>query len=119
MTFNRRFLTAILFALIWTVFATATVFAHVCTPADKLPGAGSIGVYNIVTETFYPGKKLSPNMANGGFVTITDEETFAYDVFLHQLLPDGALAAGPGGDDLCDGVGIDLFLVCIGVPLED
>jgi phosphoenolpyruvate synthase/pyruvate phosphate dikinase len=42
-----------------------------------------------VTETFEPGKKLSSNMANGGFVTITDGATFAYDLLLHQTLPDG------------------------------
>lgn len=116
MTINRRFLTAIVIALVLTVFVTTSVFAHACTPVDKLPGAGSLGVYNVVTETFYPGKKLSPNMGNGGFVTITDGATFEVDVFLHQLLPEGALAAGPGGDDLCDGVGIDLFLACIGAP---
>ena len=118
MKLNKRFLMAIMFALMLSLFIITSVFAHACTPVDKLPGAGSIGVYNVVTEEFFIGKKLSPNMANGGFVTITDGATFAYDVFLHQLLPYGALAAGPGGDDLCDGVGVDLFLACIGVPLE-
>jgi hypothetical protein len=118
MDIKRRFSKAIVLALMLTVFVTTPVLAHVCTPANKLPGAGSIGVYNVVTETFEPGKKLSPNMANGGFVTITDGATFAYDIFLHQTLPEGALSSGPGGDDQCDGRGVDNFLACIGVTFE-
>lgn len=115
---KKRFFITAVFVLLLSAFVTGTAFAHVCTPANKLPGAGSLGVYNVVTETFEPGKKLSPNMANGGFVTITDGATFAYDVFIHQTLPAGALASGPGGDDLCDGLGVDLFLACLGIPLE-
>ena len=115
---NKRFFTAIMLALLLAIFVSSSVFAHFCTPADKLPGAGSLGVYNVVTETFTPGKRLNAKMNNGGFITVTDGETFAVDIFIHQLLPIGALASGPGGDDLCDGVGVDLFLACIGAPLE-
>lgn len=113
MSIKRRFLSASTLALVLAVFTVSSAFAHICTPANKLPGAGSLGVYNVVTETFEPGKKLAPNMANGGFVTFTDG-VVTVDVFLHQLLPAGALASGPGGDDLCDGKGVDLFLACIG-----
>jgi hypothetical protein len=112
MTHKRRILMAIIFALILSTFIATAAFAHACTPADKLPGAGSIGVYNVVTETFQPG--THEHMTNGGFVTITDGATFAVDIFIHTLLPEGALASGPGGDDLCDGHGVDYFLACIG-----
>jgi hypothetical protein len=118
MIHKKRFFIATVFVLLLSAFVTSSAFAHICTPANKLPGAGSLGVYNVVTETFEPGKKLSPNMANGGFVTITDGATFAYDIFLHQTLPIGALTSGPGGDDQCDGLGVDNFLACLGFPLE-
>jgi hypothetical protein len=113
MNSQRRFLVAIVFAFVLTAFVTTSAFAHVCTNANKRDGAGSIGTYNIVTETFEPS-----NQPNGGFVTITDGATFSYDVFLHDVLPEGALAAGPGGDDQCDGMGVDSFLACIGFPVE-
>ncbi len=96
--------------------------AHYCTNANKQAGAGSIGVYNVVTETFTPAKRLNPNFdpetgkgLNSGFVTFTDGEHFSFDVYVHQTLPEGALAAGPGGDDHCDGQGVDSALACLGI----
>ena len=89
---------------------TSTALAHHCTPVAKERGAGSIGTYNVVTESFIPKQR------NGGFITITDGATFSYDVFLHQTLPEGAFAAGPGGDDQCDGRGVDDALDCLGIP---
>jgi hypothetical protein len=49
-------------------------------------------------------------------VTFTDGASFAYDSFLHQFLPDGALAAGPDGDNVCDGRGVGEALTCLGIP---
>jgi len=112
MNSRRRFLVATLFALMLTAFVATSAFAHYCTNANKQDGAGSIGTYNVVTETF------EPNQPNGGFLTVTDGATFSVDIYSHQLLPQGALAAGPGGDDQCDGLGIDSFLACIGVAGE-
>jgi hypothetical protein len=109
MTRKRRIITATMFALILTVFVTTSAFAHYCTNANKEDGAASIGTYNLVTETFEPS-----GLPNGGFITITDGATFSYDIYLHHTLPEGALASGPGGDDQCDGLGVDNFLVCIG-----
>ena len=48
--------------------------------------------------------------------TLTDGATFSYDLFIHQTLPEGAFAAGPGGDDLCNGRGVDNALDCLGIP---
>ena len=95
---------------------TSTVLAHHCTPASKASGAGSIGTYNVVTEAFTPAKRLNGTASNGGFITFTDGTTFSYDVFMHQTLPEGAFAAGPGGDDQCDGRGVDDALDCLGIP---
>ena len=114
MIHKKQFPIALLLAFILALLMATSAFAHVCTNANKPTGAGSIGTYNIVTESFEP----SNHPKNGGFVTLTDGESFTVDVFLHDVLPDGALAAGPGGDDLCDGVGVDLFLACIGFTLE-
>ena len=116
MNSRKRLLTATLFALMLTVIVTAAAYAHACTNASKQPGAGSVGTYNVVTETFEPGR--NENMTNGGFVTFTDGGNFAVDIYIHEFLPEGALAAGPGGDDMCDGVGVDLFLACIGAVEE-
>jgi hypothetical protein len=108
MNARKRLLVATLFALMLTAFVATSAFAHYCTNPNKQDGAGSIGTYNVVTETF------EPKQPNGGFLTITDGATFSVDIFSHQTLPAGALAAGPGGDDQCDGLGVDSFLACIG-----
>jgi hypothetical protein len=118
MTHKKRFLMSMIFVIILTILVTTTAFAHYCTPPNKMDGAGSIGTYNVVTETFEPSKRVNATLSNGGFVTITDGATFSYDIFAHQGLPAGALAAGPGGDDQCDGVGIDYVLACLGIPSE-
>ena len=89
---------------------SGSAFAHYCTNVSKQAGAGSMGTYNVVTETFTPAKR-----GGGAFMTITDGRSFSYDVFAHRTLPDGALAAGPGGDDQCDGQGIDNALDCLGI----
>jgi hypothetical protein len=112
---SRRLFVAALVTFMLLVFVTSSAFAHSCTPPNKQEGAGSIGTYNVVTESFEPGKQLNATLSNGGFITITDGATFSYDIFAHQQLPEGALAAGPGGDDQCDGVGIDSVLACLGI----
>jgi hypothetical protein len=103
-------------AVMLALFVTSAAFAHACYPADKPAGAGSIGVFNIATGAFTPGKNNPGNFNNGGFVTFTDGVSFAYDLFLHQYLPEGALAAGPDGDNVCDGRGVDEALTCLGIP---
>jgi hypothetical protein len=81
MTRKRRLLTATLFALLLTVLVTTSAFAHYCTNANKQPGAGSVGTYNVVTETFEPAKQFNEAHPNGGFVTLTDGVTFWYDIY--------------------------------------
>ena len=89
---------------------SGTALAHYCTSANKVDGAGSIGTYNVVTERFTPSGRRG-----GAFVTVTDGARFSYDIYIHQTLPEGALAAGPGGDDMCDGRGVDRALDCLGI----
>ena len=105
---RKRLFKATLFALILAAFVATSAFAHICTNPNKQAGAGSIGTYNVVTETF------EQNQPNGGFVTFTDGASFSVDIYIHDVLPEGALASGPGGDDQCDGRGVDNFLACIG-----
>ena len=112
----RKKMTALVAAvLMLTAMTAAPAFAHYCTNVSKKAGAGSIGTYNVVTESFAPAKKLAGKGENGGFITFTDG-SFSYDVYLHQTLPEGALAAGPGGDDQCDGQAVDNALACLGIP---
>ena len=118
MIHKKNLFVATALVLMLSVFVTTTAFAHFCTNPNKKDGAGSIGTYNVVTESFEAGKKVNDIRPNGGFVTFTDGATFWVDIYLHQLLPEGALASGPGGDDQCDGKGVDNFLACIGVAVE-
>lgn len=121
MSIKKRFTFASLFAIVMALAVAGSAFAHYCTPTQKLPGAGSVGVFNIVTGEFTPGKvKLADRNGdglpdNGGFISFTDGENFYFDVFMHTVLPDGALASGPDGDNMCDGMGIDNALVCLGI----
>jgi hypothetical protein len=112
MNTRKRFTVSMIFALLLLVFVTNTAFAHYCTNPNKKEGAGSVGVVNIATGEETVLKK------NGGFITVTDGETFSYDIFIHTTLPDGAMRSGPGGSSQCDGKGIDNALVCLGF-IED
>ncbi len=114
MNLKRRLLsTGAVVALMFAV-GTSSALAHYCTPAPKPIGAGSIGEYNIDTGEWTPS-----GLKNGGFVTFTgtwEGNPFTYDLFLHQTLPEGALASGPEGDNHCDGRGVDSALACLGIP---
>lgn len=105
-----RILTATAATTLVLVMSTAPALAHYCSNVSKKEGAGSMGTYNIVTESFTPTRN-----GGGAFITVTDGESFSYDVYAHETLPEGALAAGPGGDDLCDGQAIDNALACLGI----
>ena len=96
-------------SMMLVVTAASPAFAMHCTNVEKRAGAGSIGTFNVVTENFTSTKE------HGGFITVTDGSTFSYDIFLHGTRPEGAMAAGPGGDSECDGVGIDDALACLGI----
>lgn len=114
---SRRLLISTTLVALLALLVTTSAFAHLCTNPNKPTGAGSIGTYNILTGEFVPGPHFNAynmNHVNGGFVTITDGASFTVDVFANTLLPEGALDAGPGDDNYCDGIGIDLFLACIG-----
>ncbi len=96
MNLVKRSLVTAAGAVALTLVAVAPASAHYCSNVSKQAGAGSIGTYNVVTDAFTPAKP------NGGFLTITDGHA-SFDAYFHQMLPEGALAAGPGGDDACDG----------------
>ncbi len=115
MLLRKRLTVFLVAATILTMMTAAPALAHHCTNVSKKAGAGSIGTYNIVTNTFTPAKNLNGEGSNGGFITFTDG-SFSYDIYLHQTLPDGALAAGPNGADQCDGQAVDDALDCLGIP---
>ena len=110
MSLRMRLTVFLAAAMMLTMMATAPAFAHQCANVSKKAGAGSIGTYNVVTANFTPSKR-----SGGAFITITDGSTFSYYVYLHNMLPEGAMAAGPGGDDECDGKAVDNALVCLGI----
>lgn len=122
MTRKRRLFVSLMFALMLSVFVTTSAFAHFCTPANKEAGAGSALTITAVTledgtiqlVSMVPNKKLNATGSNGGFITVILDGA-AYDLFAHNLLPDGALASGPDGANMCDGQGIDYLWACLGV----
>jgi hypothetical protein len=107
---NVRILTATAATALALVVGTGPALAHYCSNVSKQAGAGSIGTYNIATESFTPAKK-----GGGAFITVTDGQSFSFDAYMYHTLPEGALAAGPGGDDQCDGQAIDNALACLGI----
>ena len=111
MLLRTRLMVFLATAMMLTMMVAAPAFAHHCANVSKQSGAGSIGTYNVVTESFTPSKS-----GGGAFITFTDGSNFSYDVYQHRTLPDGALAAGPGGDDTCDGQGIYDALACLSIP---
>jgi hypothetical protein len=122
MTRNRRLFVSLMFALMLTVFVTTSAFAHFCINPNKQEGAGSVLTITAITledgtielVSIVPNKKLNATGSNGGFITVILDGT-AYDLFAHNLLPDGALASGPDGDNMCDGHGVDYLWACLGV----
>jgi hypothetical protein len=115
MTRQRRLLVSVVFALMLAMFVTTSAFAHFCVNANKKDGAGSIGTYDFATDTFTPNFNGKSGNSNGGFVSVVWVDGTVYDIFVHNLLPNGAQAAGPDGVSMCDGQGIDYFWTCIGV----
>jgi hypothetical protein len=115
MNLSKRLGVATITAVLLAAVMASAAFAHACFPANKPGGASSIGIYDVSTGTFTPARENGGDLYNGGFVTFTDGQGFYLDVFLHELLPEGALEAGPDGDNMCDGVGIDFALACLGV----
>ncbi len=110
MLLRKRLTVFLAAAMTMMMMSAAPAFAHHCTNVSKNPGAGSMGTYNVVTDTFTPIREHG-----GGFITVTDGSTFSYDVFAHRTLPEGAMKAGPQGDSECDGVGIDDAFACLGI----
>ena len=113
MLLRKRLTVFLAAAMTLTMMSAAPAFAHHCANVSKKPGAGSIGTFNADT-----GEETTTK-DNGGFVTVTgtreDGSTFSYDIFVHGTRPDGAMAAGPGGNSECDGVGIDDAFACLGI----
>ncbi len=120
---RNRIATSMAAAAMAVVLGTGSAFAHYCTPINKQIGAGSVGTYDVIAGEFTPNKKLMPGFnpdegkVNGGFVTFK-MSSVTYDLFMHQMLPHGALSSGPDGDDHCDGRGVDSALDCLGIPHE-
>lgn len=110
MLLRTKLLVILTATMVVVMSAASPAFAHHCANVDKKSGAGSIGTVNVATgeETF--------TKQNGAFITITDGSTFSYEVFIHRTLPEGARAAGPEGDNMCDGSGIDDVEVCEDIP---
>jgi hypothetical protein len=73
-----------------------------------------LGEFNIATGTFTPYKANwgSFDQLHGAYVKLVFPTGNAYNVWVHGILPSGALDAGPG-NNLCDGVGIDDTEACL------
>ena len=103
---------AVLVALVLAVPAQA----FDCTVAKKPPRAGAVGVVDINTGEFTPTKNNpgTEEKPHGGFVVLTDGETFNTSTFLHA--PQGVMPpVREGGSQAnCDGKGLDSIELCVG-----
>ena len=95
--------------------AVAPAYAHDCLVPKKKTGAGSVGVVNLNTGQFTPGKSNpgTADQVHGGFITLTDGNVSA-DTFAHA--PQGVLppTREDGSQYNCDGKGLDAASVCFG-----
>ena len=110
---KRRLLLAVVLALMLSGVLANVALAFDCNNPNINDNA-VVGVFDIATETFTPNKANwgSFDKVHGAWVKLLFPWGDSYNVFVHRLLPDGALNAGPG-DNLCDGIGIDDLDACL------
>lgn len=120
----KRQLFAAILGLTLALTLSGSALAHHCTNPNKKTGAGSVGIVTLDPVTFdfisfeptHPSGKDGNQKSGrdvGGFITIVVGDQ-SFDIFVQNTLPDGAMNAGPG-DNLCDSVGIDDALACLGL----
>jgi hypothetical protein len=112
---KSRFAISLALALMVAALLSNVALAFECTNPNMNDNA-VIGVFDAATGTFTPNK---PNWGSfetfkfhGAWVKIVFPWGQSFNIFVHGVLPDGALDSGPG-ENGCDGKGIDDIEACL------
>lgn len=110
---KRQFVLSLVLAFMLAAMLTNVALAFECTNPN-INDKAVVGVFDAATETFTPSK---PNWGgfekvHGAWVKIVFPTGQSFNIFVHGVLPDGALDSGPG-EDGCDGKGIDDIEACL------
>jgi len=112
---KSRFVIAVVVALMAAALMANVALAFECTNPN-LNDKALIGEFDIATETFTPYKanwgSLEAFKFHGAWVKLIFPWGQSFNVFVHGVLPDGALDSGPG-ENGCDGKGIDDIEACL------
>lgn len=119
---SARFIIALMLALLMGGVFSSAALAHQCSNSNINENAivGTLYVpddFDFSNATFVPAKN---NPASADFMHIHGAwikmvlpfGLGEFNIFVHGLLPDGALDSGPG-EDGCDGKGIDDIDACL------
>lgn len=113
MNTTRRFVLSLVLSLLVAALVTNVALAFECTNPNVNDHA-VVGIFDAATGTFTPTKPNwgSFEKVHGAWVKIVFPWGQSFNIFVHGVLPDGALDSGPG-ENGCDGVGIDDVEVCL------
>ena len=108
-----RLVIALVLALMVAALMSNVALAFECNNPN-LNDKALLGEFDIATETFTPYKANwgSFGQFHGAWVKLIFPWGQSFNVFVHGVLPDGALDAGPG-ENGCDGKGIDDIEACL------
>ncbi len=104
----------IVLALMLGGMMTNAALAFDCNNPNINPNA-VVGTFTVATGTFTPNKANWGSFDSGfhgAWVEIVFPWGASYNIFVQNLLPDGARDSGPG-ENGCDGIGIDDLDVCL------
>ena len=110
---KRRLVLSLVLGLMMAALMTNVALAFECTNPNINDNA-VVGTFDADTGVFTPNK---PNWGgfekvHGAWVKIVFPWGQSFNIFVHGVLPDGALDSGPG-ENGCDGKGIDDIEACL------
>lgn len=124
----RLKLLAVTIVAVLSMVVAGQAAAFHCFVVKKPTGSGSAATltFDVTSggEPDFASLPLNPSSGRvmGGFVSLhlvagsTDLGT--WDIFFQNTVGGKAHAAGPDGANVCDGVGVDDLLACLGIPEE-
>jgi len=114
---RKRLVLALVLALMAAALMSNVALAFDCNNPN-LNDHALVGEFDIATETFTPYKanwgSFETFKFHGAWVKLIFPWGQSFNVWVHGVLPDGALDSGPG-ENGCDGKGIDDIEACLAI----